>query len=116
MRRSISIVMAIAAGSLPFAPVASEADGCCDAPVVLAQASGPTTPARKTLQVAIEGMTCGGCAAGINGTLSRLEGVQKTDITFEKKGGTVVYDSAKIDENKIIAAINETGFKAVKAK
>jgi mercuric transport protein len=68
--------------------------------------------ALKTVKLEIDGMTCGQCAASINTALKKIEGVQKIDISFEQKGGSVQYDPAKVNEKSIVEAINKTGLKA----
>lgn len=93
-------------------------DGCCAAPTVLAQAAGgqlEKNAATTSVKLDIEGMSCGACAASIKTALQKLDGVKKIDITVENKGGTVEFDAAKVDEKKIVDAVNKTGFKATLA-
>jgi mercuric ion binding protein len=86
---------------------------CCSRDNVVARENSQYVQAAiKTVKLEIEGMTCGQCAASINTALKKVDGVRKIDITFEKKGGTVEYDPAKVTEKTIVEAINKTGFKA----
>lgn len=73
-------------------------------------------PATKVCALSVDGMSCGGCAAGVNAALQKLDGVKKSEITFEKKGGPVEFDPAKVDEKKIVAAVEKAGFKATAKK
>lgn len=66
----------------------------------------------KTVKLEVEGMTCGSCAASVTTALKQIDGVGTMDITFEKKGGTVEYNPAKVNEQTIVEAVNKTGFKA----
>lgn len=86
---------------------------CCapGKPTTQATATG-VHGAVTTVKLGIEGMTCGACSASINTALKQIDGVAKTDITFEQKGGTVQYDPAKVNEQTIVEAVNKTGFKA----
>jgi len=60
----------------------------------------------------VEGMTCAGCAAGIEATLEKKAGVTAVEADYEAKMARVVYDSSRISEQEIIAAIAELGFAA----
>lgn len=87
-------------------------------PYLAATGSGDTsvtTPAGAELHqavFAIEGMTCEGCSGTIQTVLSRTPGVQKAEVSFEKKEATVVYDAAKTNPQELIAAIGKTQYKA----
>lgn len=54
------------------------------------------------LKLAISGMVCPYCAKGISDALLPMKGIIKTDITLDKRGGTVIYDSTKITKEEII--------------
>lgn len=60
----------------------------------------------------IEDMDCLGCAKGLEATLGRLGGVKKAVVEFEKGRAVVEYDSSKVTTVRLIAAVDETGFKA----
>lgn len=111
------VAAALALGSALSLSAARSEAGCCNAPKLLAQAT-VSNPAgnTKTVNLTIEGMSCGACAASIKSALQKLDGIKKIDITFEKKGGTVEFDPAKVDETKIVEAINKTDFKAKASK
>ncbi len=65
----------------------------------------------------IKDMDCEGCAKGLESTLARMAGVKKAAVEFEKGRAVVEYDSSKITAVRLIAAVDETGFKArLKAK
>jgi copper chaperone CopZ len=121
MKRNL-IVITLApcvAGLLALTATRAEAGGCCAAPTLVAQAKTDQPagkPGTKVCALNVDGMTCGACAAGVNAALKKLEGVKKSDIAFEKKGGTIEYDLAKVDEKKIVAAVEKAGFKATVRK
>ncbi len=60
----------------------------------------------------IEGMDCKGCAKGLEATLSGAAGVKKAAVEFEKSRAVVEYDSTKTTLDRLIAVVDETGFKA----
>ena len=60
----------------------------------------------------IEGMHCGACATGIEMFLSNTEGISSAKVLFEEKKAEVEYDENKVNDDKVIKAIEEAGFKA----
>jgi copper chaperone CopZ len=60
----------------------------------------------------IEGMDCKGCAKGLEATLSRAAGVKNAAVEFEKSRAVVEYDSTKTSVQRLLAVVDETGFKA----
>ena len=60
----------------------------------------------------VEGMTCGGCEAGLRLTVKKLEGVEEVKPSHEDSNVTVTYDPAKVTTDKIQAAIEKLGYKA----
>ena len=65
---------------------------------------------KKTFDV--EGMHCGACSTGIEMFLSNTEGVASAKVDYDTKKAVVEYDEAKMDDTKVIATIEEAGFKA----
>jgi mercuric transport protein len=66
----------------------------------------------KTVTLRVEGMTCGGCVIAVRRVLTRLEGVKKTQVSYEKQRAVVTYDPAKVSVEQMIAAIKTLGYKA----
>jgi copper chaperone len=67
--------------------------------------------APKTMTLDIKGMSCGMCAAKIENSLKKLEGVSKTSVDHKTGKGTVEYDESKVSADKIVETCNKTGFK-----
>lgn len=101
------------AGAAPSAVVAV-------APAVSAAQAAPGLAAdvaeEKTVGLTIEGMTCGGCAVSAKMALTRLPGVTKAEVSYEKKEAIVAYDPAKVTVEEMIAAIKTLGYTATVAK
>ena len=57
-------------------------------------------------------MDCAACALNIQSVLNKQVGVQQAHVSFDTKTATVQYDRTKLSPEKILAAIDETGFKA----
>jgi copper chaperone CopZ len=64
----------------------------------------------ETTSFKIEGMTCAmGCAKTIEDKLSKMNGVQKAVIDFDKKEATVSFDASVMTSKKLIEAVETTG-------
>jgi copper chaperone CopZ len=64
------------------------------------------------LKVKIPSMDCAACALNIQSVLKKQAGVQQAQVSFDTKEAVVRYDATKLSPEKIIAAIDQTGFKA----
>jgi copper chaperone CopZ len=60
----------------------------------------------------IEGMDCEACAAGLEATLGRVDGVGMVKVTYEEGMAVIEYDPAVVQPNNLIAKVDEVGFKA----
>lgn len=60
----------------------------------------------------VEGMTCGGCEAGVKLAVKRLDGVVSVEASYEEKRATVVYDGTKVTPQAILKAIEKLGYSA----
>ena len=77
-----------------------------NAPVVVTDANS------AVLTVKIPSMDCAACALTIQSVLKKQAGVLQAQVSFDTKEAVVKYDPAKLSPEKIIAAIDQTGFKA----
>lgn len=55
----------------------------------------------KVAHLDIDGMSCSGCSNSISSYLAEQQGVKAVDITFEERGGTVVYDPEQTSSEEI---------------
>ncbi|MFQ5406369.1 MAG: heavy-metal-associated domain-containing protein [Candidatus Micrarchaeia archaeon] len=53
---------------------------------------------------AVGGLTCQGCAAGVQSRLSGMEGVANAKVSFDSKKATVVFDAKKTSVKEIFTA------------
>jgi len=67
----------------------------------------------ETVEVKVDGMSCGACSAKVNKALAGLKGVQKQEVCHESGKALVKFDPNTISRQKVLAAIDETGFKTV---
>lgn len=62
----------------------------------------------KTATITIEGMSCGGCVAGVRKALERAEGVTITEVTVGRAVARI--DPEKVTEARLRDAIDAAGF------
>lgn len=77
-----------------------------------AEASAQPEAGRRTVTLAVKGMTCAGCVLGTRKVLTRLPGVAKADVSYEKGTAVVTYDPTKVTVEQMIAAIKTLGYTA----
>jgi hypothetical protein len=64
----------------------------------------------ETVNFKIQGTTCAmGCAKTIETKLSKMDGVQKATVDFDKKEATVDFDASVLSSEKITKAVESTG-------
>ncbi len=68
------------------------------------------SPARITLPV--EGMTCAACQANVQRALTATPGVTKAAVNLMMHEATISYDPAVLNAEKLVAAINDTGYES----
>lgn len=66
----------------------------------------------RTVTFAVRGMTCAGCVLSTRTVLTRLPGVTKADVSYEKGTAVVTYDPAKVTIAQMIAAIQTLKYTA----
>jgi Cu+-exporting ATPase len=69
------------------------------------------TAAPERVRLEIEGMTCASCAARIERSLNRLEGVEAT-VNYAAEEAAVAFDPARLDVARLIEAVQATGYGA----
>jgi len=78
-----------------------------------AQASNENlAPGQERVVIPVKGMTCGGCGTAIEIALKKLEGVLAVQADHQSGTATVTYEKGKIAVEKLVEAIDKTGFKA----
>ena len=69
-------------------------------------------PAKQLVVFTITGMTCGGCVFAVRKVITRLPGVSKADVSYEKSRAVVTYDPKLVTTAQMIAAIKTLGYSA----
>jgi copper chaperone len=71
-----------------------------------------TTSVTKTTRLSVEGMSCGACVRHVTRALESMTGVVLVNVDLQKNEATVAHLVDRVDENSLVAAINEAGYHA----
>ena len=66
----------------------------------------------ETIDLKIEGMTCGGCVKSVTRVLTGVAGVASADVSLEEGRARVSYDPGKTGIDALKQVIERAGFKA----
>ena len=80
------------------------------ATLALAAMVAPAWAATQTVTLAVPGMTCAACPITVKKAISKVEGVSKTDVRFDKREAVVTFDDAKTSVQKLTKATEDAGF------
>lgn len=72
--------------------------------------SAPVWAATKTVTLAVSNMTCAACPITVKKALSRVEGMQAAEVSYEKKEAVVTYDDAKTSVEALTKATEGAGY------
>ncbi len=70
----------------------------------------------ESVTLAIEGMSCASCAAGIEKRLASLEGVDECSVNFATHTASVAFDPQRVDTARLVGAVEEIGYGASHAQ
>ena len=81
-------------------------------PVValIAAFAAPTWAATQTVTLSVPGMTCAACPLTVKQALSKVQGVSKTEVSYEKKQAVVSFDDAKTNIQALTKATANAGY------
>lgn len=72
--------------------------------------SVPGLAATRTVTLSVPGMTCPACPITVRKALSKVEGVTRTEVSFEKREVVVVFDDARTTASKLVEATRNAGY------
>ena len=68
-----------------------------------------------TITMDVKGMTCNGCVATVEASVTQLgDGINSVDVNLEKANAVIEYVPAEIDSVEIRKAIELNGYKVLK--
>ena len=71
---------------------------------------GPAWAAPQTVTLTVPGMTCAACPITVKQALSRVSGVDKIEVSLEKKEAAVTFDDAKTNVAALTKAAENAGY------
>jgi mercuric ion binding protein len=72
--------------------------------------AAPVWAAPQTVTLAVPGMTCPACPITVKKALSKVDGVTKTEVVFEKREAIVTFDNAKTTLKALTDATTDAGY------
>lgn len=72
----------------------------------------PAWAATKTVTLSVPGMTCASCPITVKMALFKVAGVQKTEVSYEKREAVVTFDDAKTNAGALAKATANAGYPA----
>ena len=77
---------------------------------VLSVLMSPAWAAVKTVTLAVPGMTCAACPITVKKALTKVDGVTKAEVDFDKRQAVVTYDDAKTSVETLTQATTDAGY------
>ncbi len=74
--------------------------------------SAPAWAATKTVTLSVPGMTCEACPITVKKALSKVAGVEKAEVSFEKREAVVTFDEAKTNADALTKVTANAGYPA----
>jgi mercuric ion binding protein len=65
---------------------------------------------KKFVTLSVSGMTCPGCASGVEEALQKVGAVQKIEVNYDKREAMVTYDDATTGIEALTKATERAGF------
>ncbi len=78
--------------------------------VALAAIAAPVWAAPQTVTLDVPGMTCAACPITVKRAISKVDGVNKVDVNFDKREAVVTFDDAKASVQKLTQATENAGY------
>lgn len=70
----------------------------------------PVWAAIQTVTLSVPGMTCAARPITVKKALTQVEGVTKTEVSFEKREAIVTFDDAKTNSEALTKATEDAGY------
>lgn len=78
--------------------------------VLISVIAAPVWAGPQTVTLAVPGMTCAACPITVKRALSKVGGVTKTEVNFEKREAIVTFDNAKTTVEALTEATKNAGY------
>ena len=76
----------------------------------LSMLASPVWAAIQTVTLAVPGMTCPVCPITVKKALTRVDGVTKAEVNFDKRQAVVTFDDTKTNVETLTKATADAGY------
>ena len=66
--------------------------------------------APQTVTLDVPGMTCSACPFTVKKAISKVDGVSKVDVSYERRQAVVTFDDARASAQKLTQATENAGY------
>lgn len=77
---------------------------------LLAAFATPAFAAQQIVTLAVPGMSCAACPITVKKALTRVDGVTRAEVDYDKRQAVVTFDDAKTDVAKLTRATADAGY------
>ena len=70
----------------------------------------PVWAASQIIPLSVPGMTCAACPITVKKALTKVEGVTKAEVSYEKREAIVTFDDAKTSAQALTKATEDAGY------
>ncbi|HQR97028.1 MAG: mercury resistance system periplasmic binding protein MerP [Polaromonas sp.] len=70
----------------------------------------PVWAATQTVTLSVPGMTCAACPITVKKAISKVDGVQKVEVSYEKRVAVVSFDDGRTSVQKLTKATEDAGY------
>ena len=107
IRKTLALFAATSSLSVALANDGNKS-GTCDMAAKAAKSADLTAVEGTVVTLAVSGVTCGGTAAAFHAAVMKSEGVTGATVDAETGKAEVKYDAAKLNVDRLIAAVAES--------
>ncbi len=75
-------------------------------------AAGVSGAGEQTVTLAVENMDCAACPLIVKQRLTKVQGVRRAQVSYERKTAVVTFDDAKATVDRLIEATTRAGYPA----
>lgn len=80
------------------------------AAIAFAAIAAPVWAAPQTVTLDVPGMTCAACPITVKKAITRVEGVSKAEVNYERREAVVTFDDAQTSVQKLTQATENAGY------
>lgn len=73
---------------------------------------GRGTAANDVVVIAIDGMSCVGCAGAVESTIREVEGVAEVAVDYDRRRASIRLSDTNVAPATLVAAVEDAGYKA----